>query len=1183
MSNGGHLEVSGSQNVIAAGGDITINGDVILGGVVVKKGKYLDTNFDYLKDLPAIPDSIGFPNDPYLGLRWFTRAEARIFFGRAELIKKLFDSINNPHPASDKIIFIHGQSGVGKSSLLYAGLFPRLEAEWNVVYERRTGNDSILDKLNPHLAAISNRKTLFILDQLEEMLTHPSASMNDEPVQLLNLIQGVNENHLNVKWILSFRKEYLSEFEKIFENINRTKLYVPPLQQHHIVESIVGVSEVKALNDKYNIHFEEGLAEKIAFHIADDKDSHIAPALQILMTKLWKIATGKVGDNAGLKNILDLAKQRQLPIQQSSPQFTHQLYELVSSETGLLLDDFITDQLKILASEQSSWVSTGLVLDVLSHFISTVTAADEKNIQTLKQQYSHIPDFEVLLQRLQDLYLLTSNSNDEVNDLSHFNLRLAHDSLAPLLVQRYNSSQAEGQKARRILENRIKNSKDPQPLDKFDLKTVQAGKLGMRVLTLEETQLLELSVKKERRRKGLLYGFATFSGLALIAIISLIFLQLQATKERLNIQLAQSLEDKADANTANPTQQLIDLATAIRIKYEEDRANKRFEVYRNNLFYEELGAEPSAITATLSPDGKKVAFGTRQGENYQLKIYDINPSEKNIQLNFQTTSEVSASLMAIDFSDDSKTVVAGGNDHTVHIWENGRFKYSNKLDEKNIVQVKVNSSGRQAMIGFLGSNDIIFWDVVQHRATDTIYFNEPISCFQYAPNKRTVVGTTEGALYLLNERGKRVQKMATHSSKISAIRYSQNQQWLASGDEQGNVNIYAYQNDTLSVWDNVVLHYAKISDLRFSNDGQLLLVSASDRTATLWRVADKKLLYRLGGEDTPILSAAFSEDQKSIYTVSSKGHVKKWELPSVTPSQYYRVASNSAVNSAQLTKNSNQLEMIAGLYDGNIVKWSPNTPRKAHFFIQHHEGRSITQMAAQQENLITGDEYGKLLIHHIPSAQQRHQLESPHRSEILAIVLNETATMAATADAKTVAIWEVGTGKLIAKMDSEKTIANIQFSAKQQSLMLALSDGNIAEWTWQTAKQQIAFALNSIGLTELYHGETIFSKDGKLLINASADTLTWVNLAAQQHKAFPVGEVTLLTANTSNDLQFPQFAIATSDQKVWLLDEQGNAYHTIFIQGNEGINALSLHENTLVCGFSDGSIQIWRGERRRLE
>ncbi len=67
------------------------------------------------------------PDGPYLGLVPFEERDAQLFYGRGELTDQLLRRLAE-RPAGAGIVLVAGESGSGKSSLLRAGLLPRLAA-----------------------------------------------------------------------------------------------------------------------------------------------------------------------------------------------------------------------------------------------------------------------------------------------------------------------------------------------------------------------------------------------------------------------------------------------------------------------------------------------------------------------------------------------------------------------------------------------------------------------------------------------------------------------------------------------------------------------------------------------------------------------------------------------------------------------------------------------------------------------------------------------------------------------------------------------------------------------------------------------------------------------------------------------------------------------------------------------
>ena len=67
----------------------------------------------------------GPPPNPYKGLRAFDEADAPDFFGRADLVEQVLGRLAGTDPSS-RLVLVVGGSGTGKSSVVRAGLLPRL-------------------------------------------------------------------------------------------------------------------------------------------------------------------------------------------------------------------------------------------------------------------------------------------------------------------------------------------------------------------------------------------------------------------------------------------------------------------------------------------------------------------------------------------------------------------------------------------------------------------------------------------------------------------------------------------------------------------------------------------------------------------------------------------------------------------------------------------------------------------------------------------------------------------------------------------------------------------------------------------------------------------------------------------------------------------------------------------------
>ena len=427
---------------------------------------------DPLFGLPALP-AMDLPASPFKHLSWFGREDAPVFFGRGREIRDLYEAVTRPE--GEPVVLLFGATGAGKSSLLAAGLAPRLEATHEVVYLRREGS------LGQTLAkacggdwrareAATGKPLVVILDQAEEAWTRPAAGgkeLEDFAASLRSLF-GVRESRPRGRLILGFRKEWLAEVLRLVdgEKLPRFRVEITPLDRDAVAEAIEGPARAESLRRHFGLEVEAELADLIADDLLDDPGAAIAPALQILLTKMWALANQ---ENA------------------TAPRFTVALYRRLKRD-GILLDDFLGEQLEGL-------VDSGLVLDLLSHHTTALGTAETREAAEVAARYGGRPEVAELLRQCQDRYLLSSNGTTT---------RLAHDTLAPLVRRRFEASDLPGQRAARILQQRAfgwAGGKEGAPLDDVDLATVEQGAGGMRAWTADETRLVEKS-RRERARRG---------------------------------------------------------------------------------------------------------------------------------------------------------------------------------------------------------------------------------------------------------------------------------------------------------------------------------------------------------------------------------------------------------------------------------------------------------------------------------------------------------------------------------------------------------------------------------------------------------------------------------------------------------------------------------------------------------
>lgn len=236
------------------------------------------------------------PRRPYKFLNAYETEDAAIFFGRDREKSKLLSKI-----VSYRLVLFYGKSGVGKTSLIQAGLIPTLAASgYHPVYARiltdprtaiiRAINAALETSLpeqptlHAYLRQVSeqteNLLVLFI-DQFEELFTQVDLETRAAFIKDLGTVYADNE--LKLKIVLSFREDFLAELNAftddiptIFHNYRRLQRLTPAQAK----EAIISPAELCGFS------YEPELVERLLADLGNDKID--PPQLQIVCDSLYE-------------------------------------------------------------------------------------------------------------------------------------------------------------------------------------------------------------------------------------------------------------------------------------------------------------------------------------------------------------------------------------------------------------------------------------------------------------------------------------------------------------------------------------------------------------------------------------------------------------------------------------------------------------------------------------------------------------------------------------------------------------------------------------------------------------------------------------------------------------------------------------------------------------------------------
>lgn len=263
------------------------------------------------------------PPQPYPGLRPFEMEEWSIFFGRERMIDDVIDKLGQ-----QRLVVVHGSSGSGKSSLIRAGVLPRLARQhlrhgvpWRTATMRPSGGP--LWNLATALAAVAGaegdidrveairrafdrptvrlqrviadglslagQRVCLLVDQFEELFRYAKEISRDESQLFIELLTGLLEDGCGgrVHAVITMRSEFLGEcarYDGLAEAINRCQYLLPRMDRDALTRAIRRPAEL------YGGEIDEALAARLIAEADGGQDE--LPLIQHALMLLWREVAG---------------------------------------------------------------------------------------------------------------------------------------------------------------------------------------------------------------------------------------------------------------------------------------------------------------------------------------------------------------------------------------------------------------------------------------------------------------------------------------------------------------------------------------------------------------------------------------------------------------------------------------------------------------------------------------------------------------------------------------------------------------------------------------------------------------------------------------------------------------------------------------------------------------------------
>jgi YVTN family beta-propeller protein len=447
--------------------------------------------------------TISHQGSPYKALLEYDISDAALFYGRSSALGTMMDRAHTaPFTA------LHAESGAGKTSLVKAGLMPRLLAEGQVpLYVRpyRTPVHFAIKRVlvpqleqSPNLAISSLHDFLrhvtdllggsplvIFLDQFEEIFTVQQAPARAEFID--ELAACLADDLLPVRWVLSMRTEWFGQLGTFRPQVRN------PFASEYLLRALTPTEAREIITEPAQargVTYEEGLVERILQDLGGEGIQ--PPQLQLVCAALYDM----------------------LPRQQR--QITAALYKQAGEAKGILRGH-LSRVLSQQVSEHDE-PAARLVIEAL------VTSDGRRALRTRDDLCT-----ELALQSIEEgtvdsiLDTLTTARLLRTADLTEGGsaYELAHDYLLDRIE--IDEGAVARKAARELLTREMESYKQHGTLLSPEELTIIERYKGEIPITPEERTLIEQSEKRlARQRRRVYLGVGGVAALVLVAIAAVI-------------------------------------------------------------------------------------------------------------------------------------------------------------------------------------------------------------------------------------------------------------------------------------------------------------------------------------------------------------------------------------------------------------------------------------------------------------------------------------------------------------------------------------------------------------------------------------------------------------------------------------------------------------------------------------
>jgi len=671
---------------------------------------------------------------------------------------------------------------------------------------------------------------------------------------------------------------------------------------------------------------------------------------------------------------------------------------------------------------------------------------------------------------------------------------------------------------------------------------------------------LDRSIGQRRRRTWLLRTAVVFYlVLALVAGIVAVI----ASDQRDNAQYADVVAQADRLERSDPSLAAQLYLVAQRRRPDDQEVRGRVLSTQNAPLGRPLPGHAGAVYYTgFSPDGRTLATAN---EGHTVQLWNLTDPEQPTRLGKPLDAGTSWTSAAA-FSPSGRVLASTNGDGTVHLWD--------VTDPANPTALAPPLNGH----------------------------NGAMSLLAFSPDSRTLATANDDhtvRLWNLTDPAHPAPLGAPLTGPAGVVRsvaFSPDGHLLAEGGDDKAALLWNVTDPAHPVRIGTPLagHSDAVHSVAFSPDGHTLATGSDDKTARLWNVTDPAHPVPLGGplsgHEGTIWSVAFSPDGRTLATGSSDGNAKLWNITNLANAiQIGGNLSSSAGSVAALAFSPDGRSLATGSGDGTTMLWS--LPRTV---LLGPESRVAAVAFSPDGRLLASASYDHLVrLWDVTDRAHPTPLGGPltgHGGFVLSVAFSpDSRTLASESPRdRTVRLWDITNparpvplGQPIPRQTQYN--GEVAFSPEGGVLVTGDTDETVQLWRVADPAHPTPLGAPLAGHTS-YLSSVSFSPDGRTLSTSSSDGTVRLWAVADPAHAVPLGAPIAPQAGaiTRAALSPDGHTLAATGQdkivRLWdVTDPAHPAPRASLVGHTEGVSAVAFSPDghTVASGSVDSTVRLW--------